>query len=96
LLENAQLEIARLTRKQYGQVNYDARACYDRILPNLASMTSLVHGVPRSLVKLHNHLLATMKYEVVIEGASKSAVYTSNNTYTVYGTGQGCGNSQFI
>ena len=95
-LENAQLEIARLTRKQYGQINYDARACYDRILPNLAAMTSLVHGVPKPLVKLHNRLLAAMKYEIMIEGASTSAVYTSDEHNMVYGTGQGCGNSPFI
>jgi hypothetical protein len=55
LFRNAQLEITKLTRKQYGQINY-----YTRILPTLASMTSLVHGVPEPLVKLHNRLLAAV------------------------------------
>ena len=95
-IETAQLEIARLTRKQYGQINYDARACYDRILPNLAAMTSLVHGVPKGLVNLHNRLLGEMKYEVYIEGASKSLAYKSEKDNMVYGTGQGCGNSPFV
>jgi endonuclease/exonuclease/phosphatase family metal-dependent hydrolase len=95
-IENAQLEIARLTRKQYGQINYDARACYDRILPNLAAMTSLVHGVPNRLVNLHNRLLEEMQYEVYIEGASKSLAYTSEKDNMVYGSGQGCGNSPFV
>ena len=30
-VEMAQLEISRITRKTYGQINYDARACYKRI-----------------------------------------------------------------
>ena len=95
-IETAQLEIARLARKQYGQINYDARACYDRILPNLAAMTSLVHGVPKRLVILHNMLLRNMNYEVYIKGASKNLGYKSSNNSIVYGTGQGCGNSPFI
>jgi hypothetical protein len=37
LLEILQHDICRMTRRQYGQINYDAKACYDRILPNLAS-----------------------------------------------------------
>jgi hypothetical protein len=28
-IEIAQLEISRLTRKKYGQINYDAKTCYD-------------------------------------------------------------------
>jgi endonuclease/exonuclease/phosphatase family metal-dependent hydrolase len=95
-METAQLEIARLTRKQYGQINYDARACYDRILPNLAAMTSLVHGVPESLVHLHNRLLLGMTYHVHIEGASERATYAGDEHNMVYGSGQGCGNSPFI
>ena len=50
-IELAQMEISRLTREQYGQINYDARACYDRILPNIASMVSIAHGVPEELVQ---------------------------------------------
>ena len=59
-------------------------------------MTSLVHGVPEQLVKLHNRLLNTIKYEITIEGALTTAIYTSDKHNTVYGTGQGCGNSPFI
>jgi hypothetical protein len=95
-METAQLEIARLTRKQYGQINYDARACYDRILPNLAAMTSLVHGVPESIVYLHNRLLLGMTYHVHIEGASAGVTYAEDEHNMVYGSGQGCGNSPFI
>jgi hypothetical protein len=37
-IEISQLEISRLTCKEYGQINYDAKACYDRILPNIVAM----------------------------------------------------------
>ena len=57
LMEILQQDISRLTRRPYGQINYDAKACYDRILPNLASIVSNAYGVPESIVKLHNHLL---------------------------------------
>jgi hypothetical protein len=45
-----------------GQINYDARACYDRILPNLAAMANRAHGLPDSIVKLH--LQITTKHGV--------------------------------
>ena len=47
-LESAQLDIARLTRKQYGQINYDARACYDRILPKPGFNDKLSAWGPRT------------------------------------------------
>jgi hypothetical protein len=57
----SQLEISMLTQKDYGQINYDAKACYDRILPNIAAMPSWVHGVSNKIVNLHNNLLLQMR-----------------------------------
>jgi hypothetical protein len=67
----AQTPISRLTRRSYGQINYDAKACYDRNLPNLASIDSDAFGVPKSIVKLHNYLLHNTKYSVVVPGSQK-------------------------
>ena len=47
LMEVLQQDISRLTRRPYGQINYDAKACYDRILPNLASIVSNAFGCSR-------------------------------------------------
>jgi hypothetical protein len=69
-IEICQFEISGLTCKEYGQINYDAKACYDQILPNIAAMSSLVHRVNDKIVSLHNNLLLKMKYNVTIEGAS--------------------------
>jgi hypothetical protein len=53
-IEISQLEISRITCKEYGQINYDAKACYDQILPSIAAMSSLVHRVNDKIVSLHN------------------------------------------
>jgi hypothetical protein len=95
-IEISQLEISRITRKEYGQINYDAKTCYDRILPNIAAMSSLVHRVNDKIVSLHNNLLLKMKYNVMIEGASREKTFHSTDETKIYGTGQGCGNSPII
>jgi hypothetical protein len=41
-----QFEISRASRKTLIQTNYDATACYDRIVPNLAMLVSKKFGVP--------------------------------------------------
>ncbi|KAI2501781.1 hypothetical protein MHU86_12701 [Fragilaria crotonensis] len=45
-LEELQLEMSRITRKTMILTNYDATACYDRIIPNLAMLASRRFGVP--------------------------------------------------
>ena len=44
--EELQLEISRATRKPLILTNYDATACYDRIIPNLGMTVSQKYGVP--------------------------------------------------
>jgi hypothetical protein len=77
-------------------INYDARACFDRILPNLASIVSDAFGVPKSLVKLHNHLLHSMKYSVAVLGSQKEWNFYHTTNQPVYGTGQASGNSPHV
>ena len=96
LMEILQQDISRLTRRPYGQINYDAKACYDRILPNLASIVSNAFGVPESIVKLQNHLLHHMNYVVTIPGSQKEWNFYLATNHPLYGTGQGSGNSPHI
>ena len=96
LMEILQQDISRLTRRSYGQINYDAKACYDRILPNLASIVSDAFGVPKSIVKLHNHLLHNMKYCVTVPRSQKEWNFFHTTNHPVYGTGQGSGNSPHV
>jgi hypothetical protein len=59
-------------------------------------MASRVHGVSNKIVNLHNNLLLQMRYNVMIEGASGKKTFQSTDKTTIYGTGQGCGNSSII
>jgi hypothetical protein len=72
-LEILQHDLSRMTRKQYGQINYNAKACYDCILPNLASLISQRFGVHDNVVRLHHHLLKNMQYHVVIPKSQQKA-----------------------
>jgi hypothetical protein len=94
-METLQLDNSRITQSNYGQINYNARACYDRILPNLAAMANQAHGLPDSIVKLHLKLLHSMVYEIKIEGA-QPVQFKNKNESPVFGTGQVSGNSPTI
>ena len=96
LLEILQNDISRLTRTSYGQINYDAKACYDRILPILAALVSSSYGVHQKIVLLHNHLLKNMKYHVTITGSQQEWKFYNTSNHPIYGTGQGSGNSPHI
>lgn len=48
-VEELQLELSRITRKTLALTNYDATACYDRIIPNLAMIASRKFGVSETV-----------------------------------------------
>jgi hypothetical protein len=45
MIEELQFEISRASRRMFLQTNYDATACYDPIIPNLAMAVSKRFGV---------------------------------------------------
>jgi hypothetical protein len=96
LIKILQHDICRMTRRQYGQINYDAKACYDRILPNLASIISGCFGVHGNIVCLHHNLLQNMQYHVTLARSTKEWVFSHSQNQPIYGTGQGNGNSPHI
>jgi hypothetical protein len=64
-LEELQFELSRLTRRTMAQTNYDATSCYDRIIPNLASMvTSQTYGVPKSVTASNAETLLHASYHI--------------------------------
>lgn len=52
-IEELQLEISRATRKPVTFTNYDATACYDRIIPNLGMTVSRKFRVPASVTQMN-------------------------------------------
>ena len=67
MIEELQFEISRLTRRMFLQTNYDATACYDRIIPNLAMLASRRFGVAKEVTQSNASTLHKAKYYVRTE-----------------------------
>jgi hypothetical protein len=80
---------ARLTRTALGTIDNDAKSCFDRIICNLAMMTSMYYGIPVNFCQLQ---AATLKQSIF---RLRTALGDSTQTYKhtldtpIHGTGQG-------
>ena len=63
-LEELQCEVSRATRMPVISTNYDATACYDRIIPNVASLVSKKFGVHPNVVKANMDTLHQAEYHI--------------------------------
>ena len=57
-------EISHLTRTDHGTFDHDAKSCYDRIIPNLAMMTSRHYGMTRAGIRLMGQFLLHARYQL--------------------------------
>ena len=96
LIEELQCEISRATRKPMVLVNYDATACYDRIIPNLGMLASQKYGVPPTVTKMNAGTLNRAEYKVRTELGLAPTGYSHEPDFPIYGTGQGSANSPAI
>jgi hypothetical protein len=91
-----QLEVLRLSRKAFAQLNFDATACYDRIIPNLAMVVSRKFGVSKEVTILNASTLQQAKYHIRTVMGLSSSSYSHHEDMPIYGTGQGSRNSTMI
>ena len=96
MLEELQFEISRMSRKSFIQTNYDATACYDRIIPNLATLASRRFGVDKNVALTNARTLEQARYFIRTEMRLSNTNYTHSDSFPIYGTGQGSGNSPMI
>jgi hypothetical protein len=96
MIEELQFEISRISRRMFLQTNYDATACYDRIIPNLAMVTSRKFGVHERTTNTNASTLHTAKYKIRTELGLSATHYSHQPEAPIYGTGQGSGNSPMI
>jgi hypothetical protein len=96
LIEELQFEISRASRKMLVQTNYDATACYDRIIPNLAMMVSKKYGVPPLTTVTNAKTLQQAEYRIRTDSGVATTGYQHSEEWPIYGTGQGSGNSPMI
>jgi hypothetical protein len=96
-IKELQFEMSRLTsRKTIAQRNYDATACYDRIVPNLAVLASRQFGVHSKITASNAHTLEGASYHVCTELGVSDVGYQHNEESPIFGTGQGSANSPAI
>jgi hypothetical protein len=96
LIEELQFEISRASRKMLVHTNYDATACYDRIIPNLAMMVSKKYGVPPLTTVTNAKTLQQADYRIRTDSGVATTGYQHSEEWPIYGTGQGSGNSPMI
>ena len=96
LIEELQCEISRATRKPVILTNYDATACYDRIIPNLGMLVSQKFGVEPTVTRANALTLEKAEYRVRTELGLAPTGYSHSESFPIYGTGQGSANSPAI
>jgi hypothetical protein len=96
MIEELQFEISRTSRRMFLQTNYDATACYDRIIPSLAMTVSRRFGVPPLVAQSNAKTLLHARYHVRTELGLSESSYSHSPNMPIYGTGQGSGNSPMI
>jgi hypothetical protein len=89
--EIMQQEISQMSNVPYIQINYDAQACYDRIIPNIAFTISKKYGVHPNILKLVKETMDQSKYYIKIGSQVTSTCYSSTEHNKIFGTGQGSG-----
>jgi hypothetical protein len=95
-IEELQFKISRALCKMLAQTNYDALACYDRIIPNLAMMVSKKFGVLHYTTQSNTQTLQKAVYRIRSALGIANMGYTHADEHPINGTGQDSGNSPMI
>ena len=82
-------KISRLTRTPLGTLDNDAKACYDRIVMNLALMTCQKHGIPQSACMMAAMALLTAKHSIKTGFGVSEGTCSSTESEPTHGPGQG-------
>lgn len=97
MIEELRFEISRLSRRMIMlQTNYDATACYDRIIPSLSMLVSRKFGVRVQLTKTNASTLQQAWYHIYTDLGVSAESYSHSELMQIYGTGQGSGNSPVL
>jgi hypothetical protein len=86
-------KISRASRKPQVKADFDTTTCFDRIIPNLASLLSQQHGMHRQVCLVHANTLTEVKYLLKTQLSISEETYQHCKIYPIYGTGQGSTNS---
>ena len=93
IIEEFQYEISRASKRPLVHLDYDATACYDRIILPMASNISQAHEQHRSIVLINATTLKSARYLIKTQLGISSTSYSHNDLFPIYGSRQGSGNS---
>jgi hypothetical protein len=95
-LEIMQQEISRFTKTPYIQINYDAQACYDCIIPDIAFTVSRKYKVHPKILHIIQATMKNSKYYIKLGTHITEKKYGNTDSNAIYSTGQGSGCSPHI
>jgi hypothetical protein len=76
--------MSQLSTTSFVQINYNAQACYDRIIPEVGFQISLKHGVHEKIVKLVSQVMKETKYYIKIGQTVTNQLYTNTSNNKVW------------
>jgi hypothetical protein len=95
-IEILQYKYSRLLRLRHLKFSNDAKACYDRIVVNLASIVSRSFGLHHNISTIQGHMLQQAIYRIKTQLGISKGSYSHSNDSPVFGTGQGSKSSTHI
>lgn len=96
LMEVLQNEMYRMSMKAGINYDLDASSCYDRILTNVAVLSSRRVGMCPKVAHVNALTLEQSKYHLKTQLGTSAQWYSHSIEHPVHGTGQGSGNSPTI
>ena len=96
MIEEFQYEISRASKRPLVHLDYDATACYDRIIMNFGGLASRCYGQNRSIVYINAKTLQEAKYYLKTQLGVLERSYKHCSFFPIYGSGHGAGNSPAI
>ena len=80
---------SRLSRTPLLTMDNDAKACYDRIICNLAMMISQYFGMPAEACSMHAKTIKNMEFHLKTALGVSNEFYKHTSAIPVHGSGQG-------
>lgn len=96
IVEELQYKISRASKRPLIHLDYNATACYDRIVLLLGSLASRSFGQHRNITLINARTLQDAKYYLKTQLGISETFYKHCQLHPIYGSGQGAGNSPAI
>eukprot|EP00957_Ditylum_brightwellii_P130926 9986899-Ditylum_brightwellii.AAC.1 len=87
-MEEIKYDITKCSRKPLVNFDNDAAACYDRIIPNWASLIDQKKGLHKSVTFAHAKTLEEAKFKLKMALEVSESFSSHSEILPIYGAGQ--------